>query len=741
MKYIQILILLSGLSLANASNLLPLSGSTRLDYLNGRYFALKENGIATSVDGRFWSDLAVPRNTHSGQLTFCNGLYLYHNGSIGWTSPDLVVFDSFTRPPEGQIGTDGRRFLRLNQGIWSSPDGRIWYKLDANTYQDFVHANGLTVAVGTQGVSISRGVGFEPLNDAPSQLRRVVAIPGLFLARDEYGKVSRSVDGIRWSHASSPNITTGYLTAAGNYFYTYDYQGVARSRDGLQWELLNDQVFTVGIASNGQETLILNRHISRIEADGTTAQLGVGNLYARRVQVFKDLLYVMGSSCYLTLNGRDWHEIPGLEGTTHWLALEDRVLAWSDSEIWNSGDGIQWQKVASPVQRIQSIVGGANGLLLYGFDDKQCYIGQSPDGLAWSLTTRDCATPAAWVWNGKRYLGTGPKLQTSSNGFDWDALDLNSDQLLEHQGVFLLQQNYELLTSTDGIRFKPTNSLGDAVVAGGFWRAERDYPDEEGLLTWLYSLDGISWTKLKLKGRPVAKWQDQLILLYENLTTQTMPAPPEHVSILPWIANTSDKELVLLVNTSDQAQEVTLTALVSEGASQTHHEQLAPNKLMASTPNQLFPGLHDYALSISSPSKAVQLAYRYSETPQEVPVRMPALTIDQLARHAAFGSVIKADNPTLVITDMSATVHQGIATMELRDLDGNFLARTEKSMAQAQPRTWPIAEMFPELVLPDTFTLTIDVYDQTFAAVLLSRNAAGQLSITQPNVRLGGNPR
>ncbi len=392
-----------------------LSSPNSVDFLNGQFFVIDSNRMATSLDGIAWQQLASIPEGNFTDITYGAGVYVLvgNNGEI-YTSSDLQTWfledadlDGWERNTNlfGVTFTGDLFFAAGFSGLlMSSPDGTTWTRRDPPVSQFLYDAAYFGGAYwisggGTNFMKTTDFIEWERVRHPGAEGARVFVNTGdALFAAGRLGTLVRTTDGETWENLQG-GLTDNFsdLVFAHNQFIASTYAGgVYASADGWEWNL----VLNGGESASFQGLEIAGGDVYVISSNGPVYRSGDGETWDEvgftptRVDSFchHDGTWVIGS-----LSGK----LAWTTDLTNWQIYEQEtneyvsglaygngryVAMGSRGSVWHTGPDFQWQAATS--------VPGVSTRSSVGFvDDKFLAPGQ---GKTWESTDGDTWQEVEW---------------------------------------------------------------------------------------------------------------------------------------------------------------------------------------------------------------------------------------------------------------------------------------------------------------------------------------------------------
>lgn len=466
----------------NASVLIPACcDDNGIFYANSRYFALGNQGFATSKDLITWDSTIMKKNYFFRSIAYGNGRYVQcaHEGGDTWV-------------------------------LFSSSDGRMWHSdtviFDANS---IVFAKNQFVVVGERILTSPDGISWTRQPFVPRQmLNHVTFADGKYLAVGDSGTVIMSNDGVQWDYKNAPAKYHLISAAYGNGMYVVGGFGSAllASNTGADW----NEIYYYPGYQYGRNFVAFGN--SRFLATGVATPVGISSdgiawqvrdypEYNETFWRYKSINYChdrfvsMGSGKYLSTSpdGDEWTIFPSLEysdkveGTAYSSAAYGAgkyVLVGDTSFI--SSNGTDWEKI--PSGKSGSVIGTFvtfeqdKFIVLNGRD-----LWTSRDGSDWVLTTNATPGLASLAFGNNTFVAVGGrggpdstmKIFSSTDAAIWSPVVIDTDN------------------DENAVRSLTSVAYGNKmfVAVGGHKSDIRGYPLTGYIL---YSRDGKSWSRVPL---------------------------------------------------------------------------------------------------------------------------------------------------------------------------------------------------------------------------------------------------
>ncbi|WP_058300165.1 leucine-rich repeat domain-containing protein [Gorillibacterium timonense] len=452
---------------------LEASYSWNYAYGNGRYVtAASEGNTMVSTDGLNWTRYYSGDSQPFMSIVWGKNEFLGFKpegwGNTVWSSKDGITW---TKHKE-KFGTgscrlaawNGKRYVAVDGGIYTSEDGQKWTKRSLNLdtqIQGLAYGNGVFVGQG-----------------------------------EEWGQVVVSSDGITWKTVKTkqPNYHDMYdIAFGGGLFVAVGGSTIMTSKDGTTWTYIS--------AASSKTTL-------------------------SQVMWAKDRFYIYGSEytpsrkpAHLTSkDGKKWTSA----GFTNSPNQEPQFTLYNGKQyvtattagFQTSANGVKWtQAFTYPLFDTgilqDSAVGNGNLVMVGGHYDSFRQVEQSyqsavrmgTDGKWKGSSIKGTLPLTSVVWTGKDFFAVGysGKMMTSTDGLAWKAIASPTKETLS--SVAYANGNYyvsgtkgTILTSTDRVKWKKANT-GVSVTLNSIAANDKMVVavGKEGTL--IVSKDGVNWTK------------------------------------------------------------------------------------------------------------------------------------------------------------------------------------------------------------------------------------------------------
>jgi hypothetical protein len=344
----------------------------------------------------------------------------------GWVAgPPFTELHGLAHGDGCYVAVGGR-----DSGYWVSPesrgsvvtsvDGERWVKqfpITPGCLNDVAFGNGKFVLVGNQGAvfTSTNGLAWEPQTLTPEGLPDLHGITfdqGIFVAvsGDANGSIWTSTNGCDWANRGIDfGVSFVAIAAQGGRFIAVG-NTIMTSTNGVDWEPANLASVTTNYL--GQEITL--EHIA----------CGNGTVLAATDS---------GGGVLASANGLDWRDAAPTNGLSitrvtfgngQFLAREEvsgGISVSQDGQAWSAPALIRSGERSALQPRLRFEQG-----LFVATGDKGALF-TSTDGKSWALREEQQAmpfVPQAIVQVGERYFagGSGPGIETSSNGRDWTLL-------------------------------------------------------------------------------------------------------------------------------------------------------------------------------------------------------------------------------------------------------------------------------------------------------------------------------
>ena len=201
----------------------------------------------------------------------------------------------------------------------------------------------------------------------------------------------------------------------------------------------------------------------------------------------------------------DWQLGPPSRISTFLVRNQRLIGIGNGREVYVKDPGSDWQRVLGPVEELLEVVWSGEQYLLLGRSEHDPsatdadLLWTSPDGVQW--TRQEPGSAAFWrplASSGTRLVRVRDRMETSTNGLDWTASDVNLPETITHiawgGGRFVAHGKDFAMASTDGMRWEiqPLPSELDTNGAKLAWNG----------LIWIlanasgpryWSQDGLIW--------------------------------------------------------------------------------------------------------------------------------------------------------------------------------------------------------------------------------------------------------
>ena len=261
-------------------------------WTGNQYVAVGSGAIATSPDGRAWTQRIAGAGTH---------LFGLYKGSKSWKAywqkGDVVVspdgmdwsFDNSSAMPRFRhVHRYPGGYIGLAEDLYTSPDGEAWTRRAAGEGKSLTSvatAGNLHVAVGDFGkvrLSEDHGATWTTVKTPFTEnLRSVVATGNNFVVAGQDGQLGTSPDGKTWTRSQPPDsnvvldnlVWTGSRVAAISPFSSLVYL----SEDGITWNTRDTRARPQlsSLVWTGSQLVIVGR-------DGLVLTSPDGNLWTER---------------------------------------------------------------------------------------------------------------------------------------------------------------------------------------------------------------------------------------------------------------------------------------------------------------------------------------------------------------------------------------------------------------------------------------------------------------------------
>ncbi|CAM2064358.1 hypothetical protein SCOR_03245 [Sulfidibacter corallicola] len=620
-----------------------------------------------------------------------------------------------------RLAYNGNVYLVVARNTWYRSDrGLAWESLDPNSFlpdggvRDVTAFQGRFVVVGERGtIRVSRNAtDWERV--VPLTRDTLVSLAqndDTLLALDQSGSLYATHNATEWSEVTLPEgtgpVAKVYWSGKDFRLDLDDYR-ILISEDGESWR---EETFLAGnaiqLAAFGNDKLVL------IDNHGTISVAG---------------------------DDRVWHHID-LQGARNRFDLRwtGHRFALLSQTIHVSLDGTEWMQLATSLEDIRGLAENDSALVaVNGSASVVTVDAANPGGVVRAIVPD--AQAYDLVWDGSRFvIYTSLGSLVSADGNTWQHHPVEAlppiVKLAFGDGIYVgVGDKGTMVWSDDGVTWqvRPTASRyswnqvywnGDQFIAFEAWREEYRPPRSE---LWS-SPDGLSWTIHRfpngIEAQSIVPLQDSLVTAYtavrrhhcrlEPIATEMVPR-----RVIPWVVNNAQWHTTLaFVNEDVQAHSIHLEAVAVDGSRAEQTLILAAETTMDISAEALFPGLSGYTIRIDTPSDRLLASFlivnREEVSGGSSPAQTEAVDVTRLQSGLAFPYLPGDQIPALVVAAQRTDDATTPVRFALYGEDQTIIATQELDLTGDRPRATLLADLFPEVPLPDHAAVTVQSLDGT----------------------------
>ncbi len=325
---------------------------------------------------------------------------------------------------------------------------------------------------------------------------------GIFVGVGESGVIRTSEDGVTWINQNLySNVDFNKVIWNGNQFVAIgDFASILVSDDGENWTIVN---FPNGDYFNGIKDIIWNGYMYIAVGDNGTILNSIdGNEWTKNNL---DDLYFMYNFTSVTWNG------------TYFIAI-------SREGIFKSSNGIDWEKFYNELYLDFSEIMWT-GKTFIGIYQNELY--KSYDGIEWErvLWTETFFEDLYCDSNNYYALGEGDKIYVSSDGEEWEAIELNQeytfkDIISNENKIVSIGYNGDIHTSQDYIYWNTYKVGLQTNLKDIIWTGEKFIAIGNNNNKIITSTDGVNWSKFEIEDsgflNAIAYGNDRYIIVDED---------------------------------------------------------------------------------------------------------------------------------------------------------------------------------------------------------------------------------